>query len=118
MLKTVRCLCVLSLGFVGCAAEQAGGSTAPLAQVQPALSTARSVKRVSKEALLEELAPRLSQSQEGLVWRKRKDGGYGARLNGRFSHATMIQRKPDGRISTECVDDVRGVEALLEAGEP
>jgi hypothetical protein len=102
--------------MVGCSAQPAASEPSEPVNTPEALSESTPLPRVSNDELLQRLAPRLSKSQDGLVWRKRKDGGYGVRLEGRFSHATLAQRGPDGRITTTCVDDVRQAEQLLKAG--
>lgn len=47
----------------------------------------------------------LDRSSAGLVQYRLPNGGYGMDLNGRFSHALVIHRRPDGTFTSDCTHD-------------
>jgi hypothetical protein len=49
--------------------------------------------------------PALNRSQEGLHEVRLPDGSYMIDLQGRFQEYTIIERGPDGKLRTRCVQD-------------
>ena len=90
---------------------------APVA-VQPAELSASTAERQRQQRvaeLVERLEPKLSRSSRGLSWSQDAQGRAHVHLEGRFQHAVITRRAPDGRFVTECVHNPQAAAAALEA---
>ncbi|MFI5308904.1 MAG: post-PEP-CTERM-1 domain-containing protein [Polyangiales bacterium] len=71
----------------------------------------------SAQELLDRIAPGLSRSSEGLRFVRSASGVRSMDLHGRFAHATLAVRGPDGAVRSVCVETREAAEATLRSAE-
>jgi hypothetical protein len=107
---------VVMVGFgvlVACGTESstAPGKASVVVEEPPAARSTRASEKVAAtreqrvEALRRVLEPRLNRSSADLHSDELPGGRRGIKLQGRFGHATMARRRPDGALETGCFDD-------------
>ena len=65
------------------------------------------------DELVRRLEPKLSRSSAGLRWERGASGRAHVHLHGRFQHAVVTRRGPDGSVVTECVHNPQAAQAAL-----
>lgn len=89
--------------------KETGGTqeSAMRVAIDPATGAIRPLTEEERKAVAERISvdALLNRSHEGLVVERRPDGSKFVNLQGRFMHALVLTRMPDGRLVAECVDD-------------
>jgi hypothetical protein len=99
-------------------APERGEETLSAPTTDSASKRLRAPVRLRSDAeVVEALRGRLSRSTRGLARERRADGLQTIRFGGRFGHATLIKRMPDGSLRRSCVDNVRAAREFL-SGKP
>ena len=97
---------VLLLGVAACGDDKT--------EAQPVVSA----QEVAIQTMKKSLEPSLSRSTDGLVAVPLANGGKRVDLQGRFQTAVIAKVGPDGKLVTECVDNVEAAESFLRAETP
>ncbi|MFN7915601.1 MAG: hypothetical protein U0Q55_09715 [Vicinamibacterales bacterium] len=103
-------------------AQQAANNAAPQADGQKVATDAngriRAITPEEAQALIEAVAPSISQSGDGLTPVRLPNGMLQLDLQGRFEAATLATIGPDGTVAAECVTSVDEAKAFLGLAEP
>ena len=70
------------------------------------------------QTLLEGMKPYVNQSTEGLQVKRTASGAQYVDLDGRFENLSVAKIGADGKIETECVNNIKDARKFLESKEP
>jgi hypothetical protein len=116
---------LLFISILGASAQHAAKGTpknddAPGQQVA-ADTKNQKVRPPSQEeiqTLLEGMKPYVNQSTEGLQVKRTASGAQYVDLDGRFENLSVAKIGSDGKIETECVNNIKDARKFLESKEP
>ncbi|MFT3913766.1 MAG: hypothetical protein QM704_06560 [Anaeromyxobacteraceae bacterium] len=98
--------------------EAADGPAAQAAAVDPSTGKLRALTPEEARALVEAMAPNLSQTTEGLREVQHTGGAVSVDLEGRFESATVAKLATGGNVETRCVTTKAEAEQFLAPPKP